>query len=307
MKRFTLLIKVGPPSLFGLPQDGMTVLNGKLGGKLQGPTLDSKSGHFVSYGRLSEYRREEETVRFSGSVGGLPLTVRDNFFTLGVDASDRATALRLGVARFELFLRLLSLEYGNAFSYEVLHIESPDGDLEVSPGPKMVELFRATMFNTEQLIGHIATAAASAQLDDPRLSKSLMYREHAAFLFETRMRVGFFTPHFSFLLTSAYLNIWKAIATILGDPSIDSDYQSRFKKFGLPKGYWDDTVKPLKKIRDDVDVAHYSLATDTIEIVEGAFGAAGQVCKVVVKAYVGHLNSTPNPLQPTSGGQAGVE
>lgn len=301
MKRFTLLIKVGPPSLFGLPQAGMTVLNGKLGGKFQGPTLDSKSGQFVSYGRLSEYRREEETVQFSGNIGGLPLTVRDNFFSLGVDATDRGTALRLGVAQFELFLRLLSLEYGNAFSYEVLQIESADGDLEVNPSPQMVELIRATMFNTEQLVGHIMTAAASAHLDDPKLSKSLMYREHAAFLFETRVRVGFFTPHFAFLLTSAYLNMWKAITTILGDPSMDSDYQSRFQKFGLPKGYWDDDVKPLKKIRDDVDVAHYSLETDTIQIVEGAFGAAGQVCKVVVKAYVAHLKSTPNPgLEPTA-------
>jgi hypothetical protein len=142
------------------------------------------------------------------------------------------------------------------------------------------------------LVGQIATAAASSQLDDPRLSKSLMYREHAAFLFETRLRVGFFTPHFSFLLTSAYLNMWKAITTILGDPSIDSDYQSRFLNFGLPKGYWDGHVRPLKKIRGDVDVAHYSLETDTIPIVEGAFGAAGQVCKAVLKAYVVHLNST---------------
>jgi hypothetical protein len=295
MKRFTLLIKVGPPSLFGLPQDGMTVLNGRLGGKFQGPTLDSKSGHFVGYGRLSEYRRDDEVARFSGDIAGLTLTVRDNFFSLGVDASDRGTALRQGVARFELFLRLLSLEYGNTFSYEVLQIESADGELEVNPGPKMLEMARVTMFNTEQLVGHIATAAASSQLDDPRLCKSLMYREHAAFLFETRLRVGFFTPHFSFLLTSAYLNMWKAITTILGDPSIDRDYQSRFRNLGLPKGYWDEYVKPLKKIRDDVDVAHHSLETDTIQIVEGAFGAAGQVCKTVLKAYVVHLNSTPNP------------
>lgn len=301
MKKFTLLIKVGPPSMFGLPQDGMTVLNGKLGGKFHGPTLDSKSGQFVSYGRLSEYRREEEAVEFSGKIADLPLTVRDNFFRLEIDASDRTAALRLGVARFELFLRLLAVEYGNAFTYDILHIESDDGDLEVSPGPKMVQLMHATMFNTEQFVQHIVTAAASAHLDDPRLSKALMYREHAAFLFEARTRVGFFTHHFSFLLTSAYLNMWKAITTILGDPSIDGDYQSRFQTFGLPKGYWDDNVKPLKKIRDDVDVAHYSLETDTIQIVEGAFGVAGQVCKAVIKAYVAYLGSTPSPgLEPTA-------
>lgn len=292
--QFTLLMKVGPASLFGLPQDGMTVLSGKVGGRFHGPSLDSKSGHFVSYGRLSEYRQDQEMVSFSGNIGGFPLTVRDNFFRLVVDASDRASALRQGVARFELFLRLLSVEYGNAFSYEVLQIESDDGDLEVNPGPKLVELARVTMFNTDQLSRNIETAAASSHLEDPRLSKALLYREHAAFLFESRLRVGFFTPHFAFLLTSAFLNIWKAITVVLGDPSIDGDHQSRFQTFGLPKGYWDERVKPLKKIRDNVDVAHHSLENDAIQVVEGAFGTAGQVCKEVIKAYVAHLNSAPN-------------
>jgi hypothetical protein len=302
MKKFMLLIKVGPPAMFGLPQDGIAVLNGKLGGKFHGPTLDSKSGQFVSYGRLSEYRREEEAVGFAGTIGGLSLTVRDNFFRLEVEAGDRGAAFRLGVARVEFFLRLLAVEYGNAFTYEVLQIESDDGELEVRPGPKMVELIRATMFNTEQLVQHMVNAAASAHLDDPRLSKALMYREDAAFLFEARARVGVFTHHFSFLLTSAYLNMWKAITTILGDPSMDSDYQSRFHTFGLPKGFWDDNVKPLKKVRDDVDVAHYSLETDTIERVERSFGEAGKVCKVVIKAYIAYLGSLPDTgLEPTAG------
>ena len=153
---------------------------------------------------------------------------------------------------------------------------------------------RATVFNTEQLVVHMATAASATHLDDRRLSKALMYREHAAFLFEARTRVGFFTHHFSFLLTSAYLNMWKAITTILGDPSIDRDYQSRFRTFALPDGYWDDHVKPLKQVRDDVDVAHYSLEPDTITRVEESFGSAGQVCKVVLNAYIAHLLSTPD-------------
>ena len=135
MKKFTLLIKVGPPAMFGLPQDGMTVLNGSLGGKFHGPTLDSKSGQFVGHGRLSEYRREGEAVQFSGAIAGLALTVRDNFFRLEVEASERSVAFRLGVARFEFFLRLLAVEYGNAFSYEVMRSNQRTGILRSTPVP----------------------------------------------------------------------------------------------------------------------------------------------------------------------------
>lgn len=291
LKLYKLLFKVGPPSMFGLPQEGMVVVNGTSGGSFVGPTLDSRSGQFVSYGSLSQYRRDDEAVSLSGAVGGGTLIVRDNFFELRVTAEDRREALREGCGLFEQFLRLLGADYGNAFSYEILQIESDSGELEVRPGPRSAELIRATAYNTALLNQHIQGAAASTRLDDERLTKALMYREHAAFLFELRTRVGLFSPHFAFLLTSAYLNMWKAITAILGDPKKDSDHQKRFRTFGLPDNFWKEEVVPLMKVRHDYDVAHYSLDDGAIKQVEQSFGRAGHVCRTVIKAYVRHLGT----------------
>jgi hypothetical protein len=291
--KFKLLFKVGPSSMFGLPEDGVVVFNGARGGSFVGPTLDSRSGQVVSHGSLSQYRPDDEAVSFAGSVANGHLTVRDNFFTLQVAAGDQRQALREGTALFEQFLRLLGVEYGNAFSYELLQIESEDGELEVRPGPRTFQLVHATAYNTGLLKQHIEATAAATRLDDDRLTKALMYREHAAFLFQLRAGVGMFTPHFSFLLTSAYLNMWKAITAILGDPTKGSDYQKRFRRFGLPEDFWKDEVAPLMKVRHNFDVAHYSLDESAIAQVEQSFGKAGQVCKTVIGAYVRHLGTRP--------------
>lgn len=293
---FTILFKVGPSGMFGLPQEGVVVFPGGKAQNVVGPTLDSRSGEFVAHGTLSEYRPDDAAVRFSGEIAGRPLTARDNFFWLQVEATDRGSALRDGTARFERFLRLLSLDFGNAFSYEIVHIESADGQVTVRPGPQAVKLITMTVFDTARLQERIASAAHSAALDDPQLTKALLYREHAALLFELRTGVGLFSPHFAFLLTSAFLNMWKAITAILGEPGTDSDYQSRFLEFGLPGGYWQNKVKRLQDVRNDFDVAHYSLDEGAVGRVEESFAAAGQVCREVIVAYIGHLARSAAPV-----------
>ena len=95
------------------------------------------------------------------------------------------------------------------------------------------------------------------------------------------------------MLTSAYLNMWKAITAMLGDPTKDSDYQKRFRTFGLPENFWKDEVAPLMKVRHNFDVAHYSLDEGAIAQVEQSFGKAGLVCKTVIGAYVRHLGTLP--------------
>jgi hypothetical protein len=76
----------------------------------------------------------------------------------------------------------------------------------------------------------------------------------------------------------------------LGEPCVDSDYQNRFLRFGLTKGYWQDRVRPLQDVRNDFDVAHYSLSPGDIERVEKSFAVAGTVCREVLQAYVKYLD-----------------
>ena len=254
-----------------------------------GPTLDSRSGNFVAYGTLSEYRQDDEAIRLQVEAGDAFISARDNFFTVAVNAQSQSVGLRLGTSAFEQFLRLLAVEHGDLFEYELLQIESDDGQVTVRPAPRAFQLARITAYNTGGLAANMMAAAKRCSVDDDRLTKSLLYYEHAQFLYRLREPVGIFSPHFSFLLTSAFLQVWKGIATIVGEPGTDSDYQRRFTQYGLPENYWQDVLRPLADVRNDFDVAHYSLDQSAIERVEVAFGKAQNVCRAVIKAYSDYL------------------
>jgi hypothetical protein len=158
----------------------------------------------------------------------------------------------------------------------------------------MVQLVRATIYSLDGLEKNVRAAVTRCSTEDERLTKALLYYEHARFLFRMCEYAGFFSPHFSFLLTSAYLNLWKAITLILGEPGTDLDYQSRFRSFELPKNYWRDEVQPLAEVRNAFDVAHYSMDSAAIERVETSFGKAEQLCRTVLRAYADYL------VNPTS-------
>jgi len=59
-----------------------------------------------------------------------------------------------------------------------------------------------------------------------------------------------------------FLQFWKAIATIAGDPSSESDHQSRCLTYGFGKDYFRDTLKPLHDMRNKFDVAHIASLSD---------------------------------------------
>ncbi len=297
-RTFTLLFQVGPPGLFGLPNGDKLVIGSEAGRQGIGNTLDTKTGNIVGYGTLSQYRREDEALRLECNIGGAQLSVNDNFFRLKVMAASRAEALRIGTTLFERLVRFLGIEYGGLFFYETLQIASEDGEVEARPGPKQFQLFEGTIYNLKQLAEKIRQAATFSRLDDDRVTKALIYHEHAQFLFAMRPRLSMFCPHFSYLLTSAYLHLWKAITVILGEPGTDADYQRRYQTYGLPKNFWMDELKPLQDVRNRFDVAHYSMDAEAVQQVEGFFGRANQVCQTVIKAYVAHLLRTAAPADP---------
>jgi hypothetical protein len=55
-----------------------------------------------------------------------------------------------------------------------------------------------------------------------------------------------------------FLQYWKALTAIVGDPSGDRDHQSRPTKLGLGRQFFRQVVRPLTEIRDNFDVAHIS-------------------------------------------------
>lgn len=289
MPTYTLLFRVGPPGLFGLPDGQKMVVDSETGSAGTGPVIDTRTGNVVSYGQLSRFRAPDEALALDCPLGQGSLSVVDNLFRLRVDADDQRKAIELGTSLLDQLVRLLSVEYGGLFPYETLQIESDTGVLQVRPGPRHLVLFEGTIYSISGLRDTILEAASLGSLSDDTLSQALVYHEHAQWLFSLRAGLPLLSPHFAYVVTSAYLHLWKTITAILGDPAKDRDYQSRYRTYGLSKNFWADRVKPIRDVRNDQDVAHYSLELDAIERVERSFGDAHEVCKVVIRAYSKYL------------------
>jgi hypothetical protein len=286
---YTLLFRVGPPGLFGLPDGSRVVVDAETGREGTGPAIDTRSGHVVSYGQLSRFRTPDEAVALQCSLGSGTLQVSDNLFQLSLEAASQREAVQEGTALLDQLVRILGVEYGVLFPYETLQVESDSGELEVAPGPRQIMLMEGTIYSLDSLRERILAAAALSVIEDDTLSRALVYHEHAHWLFSLRSGLPMLSPHFAYVMTSAYLHLWKTITTILGDPAKDRDHQRRFRKYGLPKGFWNDQVKPLQDVRNDNDVAHYSLDPEAIKTAELSFGRAHEVCKTVIRAYTGYL------------------
>ena len=85
-------------------------------------------------------------------------------------------------------------------------------------------------------------------ISDDKLKRALFYFEHSLLIFDARDSiVSSFTRHHSQLISSAFLNLWKSISVILGDPSksIDKDYQKRYKKFGISLTYFSSKIEKI--------------------------------------------------------------
>mgnify|MGYP000924420401 CR=1 FL=1 len=289
MGKYTILFRVGPPGVFGLPDGSRIVVDSETGQEGTGPVIDTRSGTVVSYGQLPRYRTADEALALECSLGPGILSVSDNLFRLTLDAESRREAVERGTALLDQLVRMLSVERGGLYPYETLQVESETGELEVAPDPRQLIRGEVTIYSIGGLKEQILSAAAVGVLDDETLSVALVYHEHAHWLFSLRLRLPMLSPHFGYVITSAYLHLWKTITTILGDPSKDRDYQRRFVEYGLPKDFWASRVKPLQDVRNNYDVAHYSLDPEAIRSVEKSFGQAHAVCKTVVHAYTQYL------------------
>lgn len=227
-------------------------------------------------------RPETHAIRFHTVVDGLPASIEDNIVDLEIEATDSREAKRVAEEAAAKFVRGLVQERGLEFfatltqvtdleTREVrpLHTHTGDG----GAGYSLRKMRRA-----------MVAAAAMSSIDDPVLQKALIYMEQAQVL----MGQAHFHPHLAsraFLIAPAYLNVWKAITVILGDPSSDRDYQSRFREFGFEKNFWRHRVKPVKDVRDSMDVAHYSLEDGVEKEIREAYWGAERLCRDIIRQY----------------------
>lgn len=281
--KYTLTVEVAPAAPFGVPEDGMTVLPPGTG-EYFGASYHTDTLTRVGYGALSRYRQEDEAIRLEAALGNVEARVHDNFVFLDVDAPSHRHALQLILARLESWLQHLSLNQGRLYTYTALILESEDR--HTYPLPKFQIIANVTHYHLNSLAEDLKAAAAAHDVGDKRLRRALQYLEDAYLMFEKRSALAPVTsPQHTRLIAAAFLSLWKAAASIVGDPSVDRDYQRRYRELGYDQQFFETQLEPLREMRNVWDVAHYSLDTTAIDAVEKQFGDAQRIVTDVLKRY----------------------
>lgn len=290
--KFTVTFEISPPGVFGLPEKGVTVIppmsDGWRGDVFH--TFSMRAGRFIKagHGTLPKYREESERITLPIELGSVKGHIVDNFVFLETETDNHWKALLSTQDALNVFLQHLSVNSGTLFRATPLIIETDDE--RTYPIPVQSRMGSYKVYNLGMLTENIKTAQRFSQLNDARLRKSLNYFEHALWLYEHAVQMEIVTSkHYTYLISTIFLNLWKSITTIVGDPTRSKDgYQKRYKEIGLNEK---DKVEidKLKKLRDDYDVAHYTLTEDSFQDVQKNFGIALKTCAEVIRVFRKHL------------------
>jgi len=286
---YRFLLKVSPPAFFGLPDGSRIVVPVKPESQqIVGPAFDPRTGHLVMHGTLSHYRNKEEKLQFELRNNKICLSINDNFFEFSFSAATNQEAENQLIEAADHFVRSMSVLYGTRFWYTVV-VAEVDGVPYHMASVHSFPILNATIYNLEQLQHRITDVFRWSSIINDRLNKALQYYDFALLLFETFVMGKIGATHTQLIVASAFLQFWKAITTVLGEPGTDRDYQRRFREIGFPKDFWSSRISPLYDIRNEEDVAHYSLSYHSVTDLLNQFKDVSTVCKDVISTYAEYL------------------
>lgn len=280
------LYKLDPPSVFGLPGDDFTVLPGGEGGvrEIISDAIDSVTHNVVGYGTFSVYRTGDRMVNHPLDRDGLSVALYDNFLRIvGEGDQDELTA-RAGQIADNLSL-WLSHHLSAVVSPTLTQIVDATTKEKV-PFARLRRLMRVRYYHTPTITEGIVNFASSNW--NGQIGAALRYYRMAMFLQENgQTHMDDFQLQ---LLNEAILNYHKSVSAVLGDPSVDSDYQRRYRKYGLSDNYFRDEIEWLRKdIRNNGGIAHYSLHEQSMSELSMIAGRSREIARKVIEAVKEHL------------------
>jgi hypothetical protein len=149
--------------------------------------------------------------------------------------------------------------------------------------------------NLDEVAEALRSAATFTTATDERLDRALHHFDRALFLFARRRTLASpLSRHHRTLISAIFLNLWKAVTTIVGDPSRDADYQRRYRRFGMDHDFWQNRIERLRTLRNDYDVAHYALTEASGAEIQAAYGADVTTAADDFRRYREHLAQAAN-------------
>ena len=281
--KFIASVEIQPSGPFGVPAGDAIVVPGGTSNILSAP-LHARSMTKVGHSSLSRFREDSKAVKKNLRIMDLTCVLQDNFLNIKLDASRGKEAYDKIVHSLDRFMKHLTLTTGQLYSFKVLFVEAENGSLY--PLPRRVNMMSLVGYDLDRLGSDIDTAEKMSSLSDPVLERALQYYEHSLFLFEKRGQItDILSSHFRYMISEIFLNMWKAASTVIGDPTVDKDYSSRYLRLGIDEEFYRAKVEAARKFRNDYDVAHYRLDLERLEEIEHNFGLVKEVAERVLREY----------------------
>ncbi len=291
MPRYEVVVTLEPPKIFGLPEEHWTIVEAAPSHHYS-PTLDFRTHNIVGHGTLSRYREYDDRLTATFVVNNIECQIDDNFLHAILEANNVSEALMLISQEIGRLCPLVSTFLGGShLSFGILQAVQDGAPVPLSP---RVTLMRVHAYNLSSLKEAILNA--SDMLDglptDERLDQALRYFVNGGTLYRlmTEQGVG------QVLEAPCFLEFWKAMAKIVGDPSGEKDHQSRYKKFGLDKEYYDRAIRPLHNIRNRFGVAHIASVDAPAVVSLKDVGQCQAVAGQVIQRYVKFLRKSGKNL-----------
>lgn len=204
--------------------------------------------------------------------------------TAATEEQAQESASRLG----EQFCDNLALLTGEEFSVTYSQLVDPAGRLSSD----FMFSWRELAYDPSALPSHVQQALDACTTTDDILRKAGAYFRHALFLHQEAQRDGAPVSFHSQLFTGgALLNYYKAMSIIVGEPRKDSDYQSRYRQFGIAGEMYQEVVRVRRVLRDAADVAHYEVGWEALERVKANIEQAKRLATSVIQAYARFLKT----------------
>lgn len=260
LRKYELQIQFLPPRLFGLHDEGWLVVEA-------GQSASVLFNQATWSAELeSQYRAEDRRISASFDISSMHIAIDDDKASVTLEAKTIKEALSIALPQLRRYCSILTTLIPWSGLPVTFHVIQAFEDGE--PAPVLRELKVAGFaYELNILRRQILDAGelANGLPPDSLLDQALRYF-HVGEALHTLAAVS---PARGVLEPLCFLQFWKALATIVGDPSRDRDHQMRFRTIGLGKGqpsYYADTLKPLHDIRNQFDVAHIA-SLDTPQFV----------------------------------------
>jgi len=285
-----------PAGIFGVPQDNKTIIPSQQG-EYYSDSFHKRNMKRVSYGTLSEYRSPSDAIEMSIHLGKSQATIKDNYISVVVEAESFDEAFQKVKNELDRFCQHLSLKQRRIITYKNVIIEDDTGKA-YTVGGSIVGL-SVTMYNLKNLRQNITEVEKYHTIIDERLQKALDYYEQALLLYEKRQQIAEISSRFYMqIIASVYINLAKAVSTVLGDKRIDKDHKFRYKRLGIDEEFYKVKVRQIHKLRNNYGVAHYSLDDNKIKEIEDKYGESIQTVVDIIIRYRDYLSQHESDNDP---------